>query len=291
MTALAPRAIIVDGVRLDNYSFLVTTRNGWDNTPGLAGENTVVPGRDGEVWRAKDYGANRLVLELFVNGADEDGVVPVGSTADRKFRENMDALLAIFGKRHSTIQVDKEMEDGSVRRNFGEVGAVISPEYFDGAAMATMTVELVFPDPLWKATTTTTAEPSGSSTSPRTISLTQFSGITAPISDATLLFVGPATNPRITDVTSGAWIQYTGTIAAGTVWRVNCQTFASETGSNLGYTGGSVTSRIATTTFQPGPRFFSLTPNTSLTPSVTLSGSGFSADTTVKVSASKRFLT
>lgn len=291
MAAITPRAIIVDGVRLDNYAYGITTRTGWDSTPGLAGENFSIPGRDGEVWRAKDYGTGRLVLELFVAGSDADNAIPAGSTADRTFRNNMDALLGIFGKRSGLITVDKEMEDGSVRRNFAEVGTVITPEYIDGAPLATMTVELVFPDPLWRATTATTVEPAGSATSPRTIALTGLAGITAPITDATLLFVGPATNPRITDATSGNWIQYTGTLGAGSVWRVNCATFTSEVGSALGYTGGSASTVIANTTFNPGPRFLSITPGASLTPSLTISGSGFSSDTTVKVSATRRFLT
>lgn len=273
MTAITPRAIIVDGVRLDNYAFAITSRNGWDNTPGLIGENNRVPGRDGEVWRAKDYGIGRLVLDLYIAGSNTDGAVPVGSTADRTFRNNLDSLLAIFGKRASLITVDKEMEDGSVRRNFGEVGVVLTPDYFFGEPFALMRVEITFPDPLWRATTTTnqTISITGSA-----LSLTSFAGITAPITDATLTVTGAVTNPRITDNATGAWIQYTGTVAGGSSWVVNCANFTSTVGG---------TSVITNTTFNPGPRFFTVSPSTNLTPSLTVTGGG-----TLTVAAARRFL-
>jgi len=268
MTALTPRTIIVDGVRLDNYAYAITTRNGWDNTAGLVGENTRVPGRDGEIWRAKDYGTGRLVLDLFIGGTDADGAVPAGSTEDKTLRNNIDKLLSIFGRRSALLTVDKEMEDASVRRNFGEVGVVISPEYFDGNAVALLTVELVFPDPLWKATTNTTSTGVGS--------LTAFTGITAPISDAVITVTGPATNPRLTDTVSGGWIQYTGTLASGATWVVNCGTFGSTVAG---------ATAVAATTFNPGPRFFNLTPSATLTPSVTLS-----SGTLTSIVAAKRFI-
>ena len=268
MTALTPRTIIVDGIRLDNFAYSITTRNGWDNTPGLVGNNERIPGRDGEIWRSKDYGAGRMVLELFIGGTDADGAVPAGSTEDKTLRANIDQLLAVFGRRGALLTVDKEMEDGSVRRNFGEVGVVLAPEYFDANPVALLTVEIIFPDPLWKATTNTTATGAGA--------LTAFAGITAPISDAIITVTGPATNPKLTDSQTGAWIQYTGTVGAGVTWVINCGTFVSTVGG---------TSAIAATTFNPGPRFFSITPNASLVPSVTLS-----SGTLTSVVAAKRFL-
>ena len=268
MTALTPRTIIVDGIRLDNYAHTITTRNGWDSSAGLVGENTRVPGRDGEIWRAKDYGPGRMVLDLFIGGTDADGAVPAGSTEEKTLRNNIDKLMGIFGRRSGLLTVDKEMEDGSVRRNFGEVGVVIAPEYFDGNPIALLVVELTFPDPLWKATSNTTSNGAGS--------LTAFTGITAPVSDAVITVTGPASNPRLTDVVSGAWIQYNGTVSAGQTWVINCGTFGSTVN------GGNA---VASTTFNPGPRFFTITPDAALTPSVTIS-----SGTLTSIVAAKRFL-
>lgn len=269
MTAITPRTVIVDGVRLDTFAFAITSRTGWDSLPGLSGENIRVPGKDGEVWSAKDYAPAIMALELFVQGTNSAGAVPGGSTAALTFRSNIDGLIALFGKRYGLITVDKEMEDGSVRRNYAEVNAVVTPEYFDGDTLATLKVLLTFPDPIWKATSTTSQTGTGL--------LTNFTGITAPITDAVITVAGASTNPIITDVTSGAWIKYTGTISGGSTWTVNCATFASAIGA---------TNVIGATTFNPGPRFFSLTPNANLIPNVTLSGGG-----TLTIVAAKRFLT
>lgn len=268
MTALTPRTVIIDGIRLDSFAYAITSRTGWESTPGLQGSNLRVPGKDGEIWQAKDYGTGRIVLDLFVQGTNADGNIPSGSTAEKTFRANIDSLLATFGKRSGLLTVDKEIEDGTVRRNFAEVGTVIQPDYLDGDTVATFTVELVFPDPLWKSTSITTSNGTGA--------LSAFAGITAPISDAVITVAGPATNPRVTDSVSGAWIQYTGTVSSGSSWVIDCATFSSKVGAS---------SVIASTTFNPGPRFFSLTPGSSLVPSITLS-SGAS----ISIAAARRFV-
>lgn len=272
MTSLVPRTVIVDGVRLDTFAAVVTSRTGWDATPGKTGENIRVPGSDGTTWQAKDYDTSRMVLDILVTGSQADGTVPEGSTADALLRQNIDRLFAVFGRRHGLIQIDKEIEDGTVRRNFGEVTAVIEPAYPSLDAVATFTVEITFPDPLWKSTTSTTATGSGTGT----IALSALAGITAPISDAVITISGAGTNPRITDTVSGAWIQYTGSFSG--TWSINCANFTST------INGASV---IAGTTFAPGPRFLPITPNGSLIPSLSLSG--FSS-ASVSVSAFRRFL-
>jgi hypothetical protein len=294
MTAYTPR-IVVGGVALDDYAYQITNRTGWDNTAGLVGSNLKVPGRDGEIWQAKDYGTGRMVLDLLVNGKDSAGVIPAGSTESETFRNNIDKLLSLFSFRAGTLLVKKFMEDGSERWNYGEVGAVITPEYYGDNNTATMTVELVFPDPLWFDAIPTSALPAGSA-SIRTITLSAFAGMTAPITDPVLLFVGPAANPYVEDTVSGARILYSGTLAAGQTWRINCKTFKSEVG-NLGYSPnpetftGTPTNVLAATTYSPGPRFFQLTPDwTTLTPSINIGGTGFASTTTCQVHGNKRFI-
>lgn len=298
MTALTPRAITVGDILLNSYAYLITERSGWDATPGLVGSNTKVPGRDGEIWRAKDYGVGRMVLDLYVGGTDADGNIPTGSTAEKTFRNNMDMLLALFGSRHRLFQVDKEMEDEETRRNFAEVGIVLTPEYFGADNSAKLTVELVFPNPIWYDPTPKSLEPAGSSTNNRDISQTHFAGSTAPITDSILVFKGPAETPIITDAVSGASIQYNGTLVSGENWRINCKTFESEVGMGLGYnaqtssnilTGLSV---ISDTSFSPGPRFFTITPDPSnLTPTLNITGQGLGSTTALYSYGYRKFLT
>ena len=303
MTALAPQDISFAGVSLNTYAHFVTTRNGWDSTPGLIGSNFRIPGRDGEVYTAKDYGPGRMVLQLTVNGTDADGAIPVGMTEATQFRYNMDNLLRMFSFR-GMQEVRREMEDGTVRINYAEVGAVIAPDYIDGTTTANLTVELIFPDPFWVGDVVS-IEPAGSATNGRQQNLTGFAGSTAPINDSIFIFTGPATNPFITDVGTGAQIFYGGTLAAGTNWRVDCANFKSEVGSNLGYNAnsgvfsGTATSVLAATTFKPGPRFFSLTPyqqgvgdnnTTPGAPAIIINGTGMTSASTVKVYGRKKYL-
>lgn len=295
MTALTPSRITVNGVELNNYAYLITERSGWDSTPGLVGSNVRVPGRDGEVWRAKDYGPSRMVLDLYIGGNDEDGAVPNGSTADITLRNNLDKLFAIFGRRHRLIQVDKLMEDETTRRNFAEVGAVLQPEYFGANAAAKLTVELVFPDPIWYDTDTTSLTPAGSATNNRDIAQTQWTGSTAPITDGIYIFKGPAANPYITDAVSGGYIRFDGTLTGNQDWRINAKTFTSEVGNNLGFSWqtGNIntgTSVIAQTRFS-GPRFFVATPDAdTLTPVLNITGTGMTSRTALYSYGYRKFL-
>lgn len=303
MTALAPLDITVAGVSLNTYAHFITTRNGWDLTPGQVGGNLRIPGKDGEAYLAKDYGPGRMVLQITVTGTDANGAIPAGMTETKQFRSNMDNLLRLFTYRGPS-QVRREMEDGSVRINDAEVGAVIAPEYIDGATTANLTVELVFPDPIWSGDFISYEPLTGSATNGRQDNLSFFGGCTAPINDAVLVFTGPATNPRITDVGSGSSIQYFGTLAAGTNWRIKCGEFKSAVGASLGYSNsgdinGAGTSVLANTTFLPGPRFFPLTPypigvgdsnTTPGAPAIIITGTGMSSASKVNVYAAKKFI-
>lgn len=267
MSVVTPRTIIIDGVRLDTYAFAITSRTGWDSLPGLSGENIRIPGKDGEVWSAKDYAPGLMSLDLFVQGTNSTGVIPGGSTAGATFRSNMDSLLAIFGKRSGLIAIEKEMEDGSIRRNNAEVTAVVTPEYLGGDPVATLKVLLTLPNPIWQATSNTTSSGTGL--------LTAFTGITAPITDALITVTGATSGATITDVVSGGFIKYIGALSG--TWIINCSSFTSTIGG---------VSAIAGTSFSPGPRFFSITPNASLIPNVTLSAGG-----SLTIVAAKKYLT
>lgn len=287
MPALNPRAIRVDGVSLDSYAFALQARTGLDSTPGLRGDNLVVPGRDGEVWQPKDYGTGRLVLDLFVTGMTAEGDE---STPEDHFRSNLDALLAVFGKRYGLLRVERDEVDGT-RVAFGEVQAVIAPDYPGDDAFATLKVEVVLPDPLWQDTAAVTSSAAPSATSPIALTLTEFAGMTAPVPDAVLLVPGPITNPKIVDDVSGASIALTGTtVAAGDVWRVRAGDFVSEVGTGLDFTGGTASSVLASTVWSPGPHFLPLTPDPlDRTPSLTLTGSGLDTTTALKVQGVRRF--
>lgn len=299
MTTDATRISIGSIDFYNNKSFVLTNRTGWDIFPGLTGSNIRVPGRDGEIWRSKDFATGRMVLDIYITAFDSTGVVPAGSTAEKQYRANLDLLMAVLGDRFATVKVVKLNNPTDVttdpRENYAEIGAVFTPDHFGSEPGATVSIELVFPSPFWIDITPKNTVGTASATSPRTITLTNLAGTTAPITDPIVLVYGPATNPRVTDNGSGAWVQYNGTLAAGSRWRVNASTFQSEIGTNLDYNATTYanvntgTNVLADTGFT-GPSLFTINPYQYGTPQLTFTGTSLSASTQVNVLARRKFL-
>lgn len=301
MTANATQ-IRLDGLYgIDFYTdkrYTLTTRTGWDSTPGLTGSNLVVPGRHGEIWRRKDFGPARMILDIYIHSVDKTGVVPVGSNPEKQFKANLDTLFELF-TRQELIEVAKTEDPQSEyyyqKVNYAEVGIVLTPTYDDGPLPgASLTVELIFPDPIWKELVVKEYTGTPSATSGRNEVLTQLAGSTAPITDAIIIVIGPITNPRLDDgysSTNQGYIRYSGTIAAGTRWRINCATFTSEVGAGLLFNSGTGTNVMSNTLFGPGPRLFNLRPGPSgAAPSIVLTGTGMSSATQLNVQANRKFI-
>lgn len=294
--------IQIEGLTFDGSDkrFTLTQRSGWDITPGITGSNLVIPGRDGEVWRAKKYAPSRMVLDIFIHNVNASGTRAAGVTADEQYRLNLDTLFSLFSRRTGLITVNKfdgDYATAAQRTNYAEVTAVLNPDFAGSSTdpNSQMTVELTFPNPIWEdivaqASTFTSVTNGGQYTLSGALGY-----ITAPITDAVILLIGPATNPRIVDGASDSFIQYNGTLTSGQRWRVNCQTFQSEIGSNLQFnTGGytninSGTNVIASTSYGPDANLFTIAPNGTSLPSVLVYGSGFSS-TQLTITAKRKFI-
>ena len=300
--ANAPQ-IQIDTIAFEgNKSYILTSRTGWEVTPGLSGSNIAVPGRNGEIWRAKDYAPGRMVLDIVVTHLNSSGVVPGGSTAEKQYQANMDLLMVTLTQQTQILVTKVYDPDGLypvTRQNYAEVTALLQPEFIgsESEPSATLTVELTFPNPIWFDLIGRDYVGAANATNNRTLTLTRFEGITAPLDEAIFLVIGPATNPRITD-RSGAWVQYNGTIAAGARWRVNTRTFQSEVGSSpvLFYTENTVTNQnagtsvLAQTTFSPGPALMTVTPNGIGSPELVFTGTGLGSTTQVNVCAFRKYI-
>jgi hypothetical protein len=277
----------VDGTRLDTYAYGIESFEGRVGMAGKVGGNISVPGRHGTIWIPnKPYDEMNVVLKMFVNGTDIDGNVP--SSAVASFRANLDTLYLIFNKTSALLDVRQTWPSG-VRQCFAEVIEAVDPSVFGIQPAGRFNVALNLPSPFWQDVSTADYTSASSLTSGVTLTMATYDGSTAPIEDAIFAVRGPATNPRLTDVASGAWVQYTGTIAAGTDWQVNSGTWASVTGSNIGLGAGGTSVISGTGYGGAGPRFLTLTPRVG-GPQVTLTGSAFSSTTQVLARARKKYL-
>lgn len=115
MTYTSDRPISVDGVRLDTLAWNITKVN--RATAARRTADVVVPGRDGAIPSLNDdLEPASMGLEMFVMGTDADGAVPGGSRRDL-FRQNLDELVHLFGKRHALLEVQEKVGGGVALTN------------------------------------------------------------------------------------------------------------------------------------------------------------------------------
>lgn len=232
MTTTSDRPITVDGVRLDTLAWNVQKIN--RATASRRSGNVQLPGVDGLMPSLNDnLDAVTLGLEMFVRGTDVDGAVPVAGQRDT-MRANLDELVHLFGKRHALLDVQEQVAAAETRRYWAKVQDAITPDLNTPGSAGTFTVGLLVPS--GTAEDVNTADWAGAvgAASGTTQEVTTLRGATERTTDTILLVVGPITNPRITDVNTGAYVQLNANLAAGQNWRVNVGTWATRYGAGLG---------------------------------------------------------
>src|SRR5690242_3577659 len=98
MTNTSRWPITIDGTRLDTYAWNVRSRSGRDLTAQVKTPNIDVPTLNGEVWvPGKKVGPGRMVLKMWVQGCDANGVPPTDQDTYWLYRQNLDSLRLLFG--------------------------------------------------------------------------------------------------------------------------------------------------------------------------------------------------
>jgi hypothetical protein len=117
----------IDGYDLSTLATNVELRSaGWTLGP-KRGENRQVPGRFGSVYRKKIPDESEYNFEMWVQGCDIDGTVPVDIDADRQMRNNLDELTRRFGG--SGLHEFARTFDDSIM--FGRVNLLPNPSMED----------------------------------------------------------------------------------------------------------------------------------------------------------------
>lgn len=294
MATYSPHAITVDGVSLDTVAWNVEAKT--RTAPGARASDIVIPGVDGLAASLNDdIAESSMSLSMWVLGTDTNGIVPGGSTPMAQCRANLDTLVHLFGVRHRLLDVSEVVDAaGSVRQTFAKVTDALTPEVQAGGR-ARVTVALSIPGGVWQDLATADWTQTGAA-SGTTYEVTTLQGATAPISDAVVAVTGPATNPQLTDFTTGAYVRLNAALAAGEVWRVNSGTWATRYGSGLtvGSADTAGTDGQAVTVYGGGTaRFLRLQPqlvSNARRVRLTLTGSNFTAATAVTVRARRKYL-
>lgn len=211
-TLLLPERWAFAGVDLSSYATLVRQIVDVDSLPGLRGEDTPVPSRDGRYPGGKRFDSRRQALQLFVSSLPPDGVPVVAD--DTQARINLDALLAVLSRRSRGALV-RTMPDGSTRTAMAEVVQASVPDYPVGTSAFMLVVDFLLSDP-WYYGADVTADDTIAA-SPTDLVLAHPGTVDG--SRLVLDFTGPLSNPRVAnlsiDPAGGFYVEALVTVGAG----------------------------------------------------------------------------
>lgn len=182
------------------------------------------------------------------------------------------------------------------RRAWAKVTDSIQPDMNDSGGSGKFTVGLELPYGVWEDEATADWTGTAGAASGTVQEVTTLQGATERITDAILLVLGPATNPRVTDPATGAYVELQADLTAADRWRVNVGTWATRTG-NIGFTSADTagTDQQAVTRYGGTANqaaFLPLTPvrlDGTRKVRVALSGTGFTASTQMQVRARRKY--
>lgn len=265
MTNTSRWPITVDGVRLDTYAWNVRTRAGRDLAAAVKTPNIDAPLLNGELWvPGKKTGPGRMVLQMWVQGCDANGLPPADGDSYWVYRQNLDQLNRMFGVRHRLLDVQQTVRNtpATIRQALCEVTAVIDPSMNVPSVYSSgFTVEFTIPGAFWQDLADSNFDSGTSITSGTTYQLTTFAAATAPCEDLYLVIDGPATNPTWVDQPSGHFIALNRALLAGEQWVVDTTNWTSKIGAGIAFTTGGTS--VASQTSYGGylaPKMFGLTP-------------------------------
>lgn len=266
---------VVDGVNLSSLAYDIMTFDGMDNTPPAVGNNMQFAQTHGQKWVPKYFDQAVKTLSMFVSTKDSGGVD--GTTIDTmrlNYDANLDKLVLLFGRRRKLLNVVRTLSSGAIRQADCEVVSVIAPN-LRGLAAGAITVELLVPSGFWadqNSSTLLTTVPASN------VTVTGAATATAPMADLTFAITGPITNPQVTDVETGSYFNYAGTVPGGTTMTVK--------NSDMTVTNGNAD----LITHIGNVNWLTLYPNISAGTVVSFTGTGTTGATSLAITGKRKFL-
>lgn len=190
--------------------------------PSRKGENVDTPSSHGTIWREKRLNPRQETWSMYVTDVNPStGAIPSTDSAKRtQFNTNYDTIVTLLGTMAKQLTVTHTRDVDAQRVGYAEVVSDVTiPDHRD-LYIAQFEVEVLFPDPRWYATTTSTTSAITYSGSSASASLSASAVGTAPVTAMTITFTSTSslTNPRLNNLTysdSTSTIGYTGTIPSG----------------------------------------------------------------------------
>lgn len=244
--------LTINGVSLSTWAYLAPSVSGLLTVPARRGENVTVPGRHGAIRVAKRFEPNDVVLPLWINGAQEDGSIPIGSSAAKEWFKRRDELLRILYAEDLLLEFTRP--DGTARSARAQVTEILEFDRIGMVPAAQVNVGLNLYEGFWFDSEPVSQTISG--TTGVVAQLTAFADATAPMTDLTLTFDGPVNNPQITFAGGNTFVKYNGVISAGRKLVIDTGTWQVSPG-----TGSVWSPDPRQIEFAPGPRWLEIDPS------------------------------
>lgn len=230
MTLTTTETVTVDGVDLNTLAYNIETLSGRDALPPRRGENKGIAYRQGKRWNRKQFDQKVETWAMWVRGCDVDGVVP--GTGDRaEYNKNLFMLKQLFGKIHAPLALQRKilMPSGLlVLTAEGECNGTMEPTIVGNrATLARFTADIEMADPFWY----------GAQMAVPVSTALSFNNPGTAITTKMVVRLGPGTNAKLTNLQTGTWLQYQGTIPAGSYVDIDTDLFTAK--------GNGVTNEIA----------------------------------------------
>lgn len=285
--SLGNRVVEIDGVDIRSEVFNIASRTGRYQMPKQRGEALVLPGASGATFvpnRPYEVGAG--ALSVWAIGATPSGnsftVPATARLRQQALEDNIAGIMRFFSRPHKLSTIRSEQPDGTYRRAQVEWKEWENPTIEAGGTVATWGVSYEIPKTWWEDDSTTTQATTANATLPKTLSLTSFANMTGIIEDPIIKVYGPITNPVVTDMETGSWVKYTGTLTNLDTWTLDAGAWTSKVNS---------TGVLDRTTHGGGYRLF-VVPNcygATNTPSIKLEGTSGGATTKLELVARRKW--
>ena len=207
----------IGAIDVRDKRFNISTIDGWDSMPSRRGSNIEVPTRHGSVTVPdKFYKERTLTLNIMVFAQDSSGDVTHTNGPRAHIRENLDILLGALYS-NSLIPIQRVEPDypgaGTVTwEALGEVLDVI-PVLSGASLTRLMAVRFKLPNPFWRILPEVTGGGTPSVSN----------GGNAPVDDMVVTLTG-GTNPKLTNTTTGEFLEITDGMANPVIIDVGART-------------------------------------------------------------------
>lgn len=251
----------INGTPLENAARIVQVWDGARGLPPRRNTNVIIPNRDGELWLPKAREAKVFTVGLTIHGCDPvTGTVPTTRDAERaQFNANWRDFARLISDDTKPLTLGRTMvyPGGRIERQtaLGEVDGAVDPEMID-MSNARVAVSFKLLEGVWFGDWSDTVDRLDDGPTSRLGGDVGSLAVDAP-GDATTwkieVTLSGGTNQRLTNETTGDWVEYQGeTVSAPVV--LDIPTFTATQGD------ANVISKIKAGDRQVSPYWMTLRP-------------------------------